>query len=157
MHPGVHYIVGLARNTRLHEVVAFAEAVLKDEYEQTQTKQREVGEFAYAAQTWARERRVITRLEWGEQGSNPRFVVTNLAEVLLLPVPAKKRIDGSSAAPMATRFTRCRSAWQHAPAATAEPLPRTRDCGAARGCCAGSDGAEEGLRAHGLARRGRSR
>lgn len=37
-----------------------------------------MGEFVYAAQTWARERRVITRLEYGEQGNNPRYVVTNL-------------------------------------------------------------------------------
>ena len=35
-------------------------------------------EFNYAAQSWAHERRVITRLEWGEQGCNPRFIVTNL-------------------------------------------------------------------------------
>ena len=38
-----------------------------------------MGEFSYAAQSWAHERRVITRLEWGEQGCNPRFMVTNLA------------------------------------------------------------------------------
>jgi len=37
-----------------------------------------VGEFSYAAQSWPHERRVITRLEWGEQGCNPRFIVTNL-------------------------------------------------------------------------------
>jgi Transposase DDE domain group 1 len=34
--------------------------------------------FSYAAKSWPHERRVITRLEWGEQGHNPRFVVTNL-------------------------------------------------------------------------------
>lgn len=39
----------------------------------------EAGEFMYAAQSWAKERRVITRLEYGEQGNNPRYVVTNLA------------------------------------------------------------------------------
>ena len=32
----------------------------------------------YAAQSWAKERRVITRLEYGSQGNNPRYVVTNL-------------------------------------------------------------------------------
>jgi hypothetical protein len=51
---------------------------MKNHYEQTGLKQREVGEFLYAAQTWAKERRVITRLEYGEQGTNPRYVVTNL-------------------------------------------------------------------------------
>lgn len=51
---------------------------MKDAFEHTGLKQREVGEFVYAAQSWARERRVITRLEYGEQGNNPRYVVTNL-------------------------------------------------------------------------------
>ena len=35
----------------------------------------------YAAQSWARDRRVITRLEYGGQGKNPRSVATNLAGV----------------------------------------------------------------------------
>ena len=75
---GVHYIVGLARNARLQAQVALAELWLQDEYERSRAKQRLVGEFDYAAQSWPHERRVITRLEWGEQGCNPRFVVTNL-------------------------------------------------------------------------------
>jgi Transposase DDE domain group 1 len=75
---GVHCIVGLARNTRLQAQVEFAELWMKDEYERTGLKQRMVDEFSYAAQSWAHERRVITRLEWGDQGCNPRFIVTNL-------------------------------------------------------------------------------
>lgn len=42
----------------------------------TGAKQRLVAEFAYAAKSWPHERRVLTRLEWGAQGHNPRFVVT---------------------------------------------------------------------------------
>ena len=76
---GVHYIVGLARNQRLQAQVEFAELWIKDEYERTGAKQRMVDEFNYAAQSWPHERRVITRLEWGEQGCNPRFIVTNLS------------------------------------------------------------------------------
>ena len=75
---GVHYIVGLARNARLQAQVEYAQLALKDEYESTGQKQRLIDEFSYAAQSWPHERRVITRLEWGDQGSNPRFVVTNL-------------------------------------------------------------------------------
>ena len=75
---GVHYIVGLARNARLEAQVEYAQLAMKDQYEQSGAKQRWVGEFSYAAQSWAHERRVITRLEWGEQGCNPRFIVTNL-------------------------------------------------------------------------------
>ena len=32
----------------------------------------------YAPGSWPRERRVITRLEYGQQGNNPRYVVTNM-------------------------------------------------------------------------------
>lgn len=77
---GVHYIIGLARNARLQHITEFMELAMKDEFERTQTKQREIGEFMYAAQSWARERRVITRLEYGAQGNNPRYIVTNLEE-----------------------------------------------------------------------------
>lgn len=51
---------------------------MRDEYGRSGVKQRMVDEFDYAAQSWPHERRVITRLEWGEQGCNPRFVVNTL-------------------------------------------------------------------------------
>jgi Transposase DDE domain group 1 len=75
---GVHYIVGVARNPRLQAQVQYAEAMLADEYARTQTKQRLIGEFSYGAESWDISRRIITRLEYGAQGNNPRFVVTNL-------------------------------------------------------------------------------
>jgi hypothetical protein len=75
----VHYIIGLARNAKLEAMVEYAQLALRELYECTGKKQRLVDEFSYAAKSWARERRVITRLEWGEQGHNPRFVVTNLS------------------------------------------------------------------------------
>lgn len=75
---GVNYIIGLARNPRLQGITEFLELSMKDRFEQTGLKQREVGEFVYAAESWARARRVITRLEHGAQGNNPRYVVTNL-------------------------------------------------------------------------------
>jgi hypothetical protein len=74
----VGYIIGLARNARLHTMVEFAEASLADSYKASGTKQRLIGEFSYAAKSWSHERRVITRLEYGNQGTNPRFIVTNL-------------------------------------------------------------------------------
>lgn len=75
---GVNYIIGLARNARLQANTEFMELAMKDAFEQTGVKQREIGEFMYAAQSWSKERRIITRLEYGEQGNNPRYVVTNL-------------------------------------------------------------------------------
>jgi len=75
---GVGYLIGLARNGRLHQAVAEDEARLEAAFEKTGGKQRWIGELVYAAQSWNRARRVITRLEYGAQGTNPRFVVTNL-------------------------------------------------------------------------------
>jgi Transposase DDE domain group 1 len=74
----VGYVIGLARNARLHTAVELAEVSLADAYAASGAKQRLIGEFDYAAKSWPHERRVITRLEYGVQGTNPRFVVTNL-------------------------------------------------------------------------------
>ena len=41
-------------------------------------RQRLIREFVYAADSWDRERRIVTRLEFGSQGSTSRFIVTNL-------------------------------------------------------------------------------
>jgi hypothetical protein len=112
---GVHYIVGVARNARLEAQVEYAQLALKDQYEQSKTKQRLVGEFSYAAQSWPHERRVITRLEWGDQGCNPRFVVTNLSgnaqalydELYCQRGEAENRIKEAQVGLFATR-TSCR-------------------------------------------------
>ena len=77
---GVSYLIGLARNARLEARVAVAERMLADEYERSGVKSRLIDEFTYAADSWNLERRVITRLEFGAQGTNPRFVVTNLSD-----------------------------------------------------------------------------
>jgi hypothetical protein len=76
---GVDYLVGLARNAVLERQ---GQALMDDaqtRYEATDEKQRLFGEFSYAADTWDRERRVISKAEFGPQGDNPRFVVTSLA------------------------------------------------------------------------------
>lgn len=78
---GVGYVIGLARNRRLEATVSMVEMAMREACERTGVKQRELGEFRYAAASWDRERRVIARLEYGAQGVNPRFVVTNLAPI----------------------------------------------------------------------------
>ena len=83
----VGYVIGLARNARLHDRVALAEQAMADEFDRTGIKQREIGEFHYGADSWDIERRVVTRLEYGSQGINPRFIVSNLA------VPAAELYD----------------------------------------------------------------
>ena len=71
-------MIGLARNERLQREVALVECAMKDAFEQSAEKQREIGEFVYTAQSWDIPRRVVTRLEYGAQGVNPRFIVSNL-------------------------------------------------------------------------------
>ena len=75
----VGYVIGVARNARLHRQVAAWEEELEAAYQRDGAKQRMIREFRYAAASWNIERRVVTRLEYGSQGTNPRFVVTNLA------------------------------------------------------------------------------
>lgn len=74
----VGYVIGVARNARLHRQVAAWESELETAFAAHGTKQRMIGEFRYAAGSWKAERRIVTRLEFGSQGTNPRFVVTNL-------------------------------------------------------------------------------
>lgn len=59
----VNYIIGPARNARLQQATEFMELAMKDAFEQTGVKQREVGDSsAYALQRkaprWAIQRRV---------------------------------------------------------------------------------------------------
>ena len=75
---GVQYVVGLARNSRLHGLVADQEQRMEPLYAQSQLKQREFMELVYGARTWQSMRRCVARLEFGSQGANPRFVVTNI-------------------------------------------------------------------------------
>ena len=74
----VGYVIGLARNARLHRIVAPWEKRMARRFAGAKEKQRSIHEFQYAAGSWDKERRIVTRLEFVSQGINPRFVVTNL-------------------------------------------------------------------------------
>jgi Transposase DDE domain group 1 len=76
---GVDYIVGLAKNTSLIRLSATLMADAQKQFKQTGQKQRLFGEFDYAAGSWDRKRRVISRIEHTDKGANPRFIVTSLA------------------------------------------------------------------------------
>jgi hypothetical protein len=75
----VDYIVGLARNASLIRKSATTMANAEKAFKETKQKQRLFGELTYAAGTWDKERRVISRIEHTDKGENPRFVVTSLA------------------------------------------------------------------------------
>jgi hypothetical protein len=75
----VGYVFGLAGNkVLLRRVAALAEEAALRRVEGEAAKVRCFGEFAYAAKTWDIERRVIARVEASDDGTDSRFVVTNL-------------------------------------------------------------------------------
>jgi len=76
----IGYVFGLAGNkVLLRRVAGLAEQAALERVEGGADKVRRFGEFAYAAETWSTERRVIARVEASDKGADSRFVVTNLA------------------------------------------------------------------------------
>jgi len=74
----VGYIIGLISNDRLR---ALNEEMLREavsEYHETGTKVRHVSDSHYQAKSWSHARRVIMKAEAMPQGTNQRFLVTNL-------------------------------------------------------------------------------
>ena len=76
---GVANIVGLAKNARLTALLQPLLTQAEVEHQSTKEKARLFTDLDYAAGTWEVSRRVIAKAEHTAQGSNPRFVVTNLA------------------------------------------------------------------------------
>ena len=76
----VGYVFGLAGNhVLLTRVAALAEDAALARALGEAEKVRRFSEFRYAAKTWQAERQVIARIEASPQGSDSRFIVTNLA------------------------------------------------------------------------------
>src|ERR687897_739300 len=76
----VAYVFGLAGNQALLTKVAdLAEDAALGRVRGEAETVRCFGEFRYAARTWHAVRRVIARLEASPQGSDSRYIVTNLA------------------------------------------------------------------------------
>ena len=76
----VRYVFGLAGNrVLLDRTAALAEDAAVRRAEEDADKVRSFHDFRYAARSWTGERRVIARIEATRQGSDTRFIVTNLA------------------------------------------------------------------------------
>ena len=60
-----HYVVGLARNTRLQRMAAPAMQAVAEAYQETGQKMSGVYRFLYQAGSWRRRRLVVSRLEHG--------------------------------------------------------------------------------------------
>lgn len=74
----VDYIVGSNKNKRTVELGSAWIEQAEENFENTGEKQREFGEFQYAAKTWKRERRILIKAEYNFKGANTRFIVTSL-------------------------------------------------------------------------------
>jgi hypothetical protein len=75
---GIHYLIGLATNSRLRQLVAEHLQAARLDYLLRGEKVRNLHDARYAAKDWPHERRVLIKAEVTEQGENPRFVVTSL-------------------------------------------------------------------------------
>ncbi|MBX7223425.1 MAG: IS1380 family transposase [Blastocatellia bacterium] len=77
---GIKYVIGLAKNAVLLRKAGELLAQAATAFAATKEKQRFFAEFQYQAKSWHTDRRVIAKAEHTAQGSNPRFVVTNLTD-----------------------------------------------------------------------------
>ena len=76
----VGYVFGLAGNkVLLARVADLVDEAAVSRVAGEAVKVRRYGEFRYAARTWPVERQVVARVEASPQGSDSRFVVTNIA------------------------------------------------------------------------------
>jgi hypothetical protein len=72
------YILGLARNKTLDTLAEPWRAQCQWRWKPSLGRVRRFHQFAYAAESWAREEKVIARVEATEMGTDARFIVTNL-------------------------------------------------------------------------------
>ena len=76
----IHYVVGLAKNARLGEMIAGDLELARLECERTAQPARRFRDLRYKTlKTWSRPRRVVAKAEQIPGKSNPRFVVTSIA------------------------------------------------------------------------------
>ena len=73
----VEYIVGLAGNSRLYDETEVIVDLLAKDYAIYQEAQKVYTDFEYQAGSWDVQRRVISKIEYNNYGTNIRFVVTN--------------------------------------------------------------------------------
>jgi hypothetical protein len=77
---GIDYLFGLARNSRLEEMLAPALADAHARYLTTGVAARVFTDLDYQTrESWSRSRRVVGKAEYLPKGPNPRFVVTSLS------------------------------------------------------------------------------
>ena len=75
----VHYVLGLAKNSRLNKALGRQLHEAKKRHEKTGLPERVFRDFTYRTRnTWSRRRRVVGKAEQLAAGANPRFVVSSI-------------------------------------------------------------------------------
>jgi hypothetical protein len=77
---GIAYVVGLAQNAVLLRLGTTAVSEAHRRFLATKQTVQHFDAFPYAAESWPQPRHVVLKAEVREHGTNPRFVVTSLAE-----------------------------------------------------------------------------
>ena len=76
---GVHYVIGVAKNSRLVEEIEAELAAAQEESEAIGRPARRFKDFMWTTrESWSAERRVVAKAEWTHGEANPRFIVTSL-------------------------------------------------------------------------------
>jgi hypothetical protein len=79
---GIDYVFGVAKNARLLKEIRDELKAAEAEWAKTGEPVRRFKNFRYQTleETWSRKRRIVAKVEHLEKGSNPRFVVTSMAQ-----------------------------------------------------------------------------
>jgi len=76
---GVHYVIGVARNSRLVAEIEGELAAAQEESTSTGRPARRFKDFMWRTrESWSAERRVVAKAEWTHGEANPRFIATSL-------------------------------------------------------------------------------
>jgi len=74
---GLDYLVGFSKNSKLLSEAEVPMTRVREYYEQGGEKLAVVYRFRYRAKSWKRPRWIVSRLEHGEFGANPRFIISS--------------------------------------------------------------------------------
>lgn len=89
----VYYVLGLAKNSRLIKMLDGPMLKATIRHRLTGVACREFLSFAYRTRdSWSRPRRVIGKAEVLRQGTNPRFIVSNLPEDYATPADLYEKV-----------------------------------------------------------------
>jgi hypothetical protein len=79
--PALTYTLGFSTNPRLKKLTEALMQRAVEQYDQTHEKQRLFECFQYQCDSWDHPRTIVAKAECHDQGTNLRFVVTNVANV----------------------------------------------------------------------------